>query len=140
MLVKPSHACARSLVDVLQPFPGMAHLDVAGGTGDVAFRVLRAIRAAERARPAAPPPSAPAAGAAPAASGAPSGSVERGRVVVCDINPQMLEEGKKKAAAAPDLAGGARRGGACRGWSGVRAWDTACPPGTVYLTAMQWVG
>ena len=31
----------------LQPFPGMRHLDVAGGTGDVAFRVLNAIRAAE---------------------------------------------------------------------------------------------
>ena len=31
----------------LQPFAGMRHLDVAGGTGDVAFRVLKAIRAAE---------------------------------------------------------------------------------------------
>ncbi|GFH20111.1 ubiquinone biosynthesis methyltransferase COQ5 [Haematococcus lacustris] len=35
------------LVQSLQPFPGMRHLDVAGGTGDVAFRVLRAIRKAE---------------------------------------------------------------------------------------------
>ncbi len=35
------------LVAKLQPFAGMRHLDVAGGTGDVAFRVLRAIRAAE---------------------------------------------------------------------------------------------
>ena len=38
---------ARRLVSQLQPFPGMRHLDVAGGTGDVAFRVLNAIRAAE---------------------------------------------------------------------------------------------
>ena len=37
----------RRLVAKLQPFAGMRHLDVAGGTGDVAFRVLRAIRAAE---------------------------------------------------------------------------------------------
>jgi len=39
--------CLRRLVAKLQPFAGMRHLDVAGGTGDVAFRVLRAIRAAE---------------------------------------------------------------------------------------------
>jgi 2-methoxy-6-polyprenyl-1,4-benzoquinol methylase len=73
----------------------MQHLDVAGGTGDVAFRVLRAIRAAEAlsaSQPDAPPP---------------------GRVVCCDINPQMLAEGRKKAMAAPDLTGGceAMRGG-----------------------------
>jgi hypothetical protein len=36
------------LVSRLQPFAGMQHLDVAGGTGDVAFRVLDAIKAAER--------------------------------------------------------------------------------------------
>ena len=35
------------LVAKLQPFAGMRHLDVAGGTGDVAFRVLKAIRMAE---------------------------------------------------------------------------------------------
>lgn len=33
-----------SLVDSLKPFAGMSHLDVAGGTGDIAFRVLDAIR------------------------------------------------------------------------------------------------
>eukprot|EP00197_Chlamydomonas_leiostraca_P013680 CAMPEP_0202862754 /NCGR_PEP_ID=MMETSP1391-20130828/3681_1 /ASSEMBLY_ACC=CAM_ASM_000867 /TAXON_ID=1034604 /ORGANISM="Chlamydomonas leiostraca, Strain SAG 11-49" /LENGTH=268 /DNA_ID=CAMNT_0049542331 /DNA_START=158 /DNA_END=964 /DNA_ORIENTATION=- len=111
------------LVDVLRPFPGMAHLDVAGGTGDVAFRVLRAIRAAERARAAAPSsPTPPPRGFAASGAASPSSSnpaqpsgsgpaqgasgagFEPGRVVVCDINPKMLEEGKKKAAAAPDLA------------------------------------
>lgn len=37
----------RRLVEKLRPFPGMRHLDVAGGTGDVAFRVLEAMRRAE---------------------------------------------------------------------------------------------
>ncbi|KAI7732025.1 hypothetical protein M8C21_013516 [Ambrosia artemisiifolia] len=31
------------LVSKLTPFPGMKHLDVAGGTGDVAFRILETI-------------------------------------------------------------------------------------------------
>lgn len=35
------------LVTQLWPFPGMRHLDVAGGTGDIAFRVLRRLREAE---------------------------------------------------------------------------------------------
>lgn len=35
------------LVTQLRPFPGMQHLDVAGGTGDIAFRVLRRLREAE---------------------------------------------------------------------------------------------
>ncbi len=38
------------LVEKLRPFPGMRHLDVAGGTGDVAFRVLEAMRRAEHGR------------------------------------------------------------------------------------------
>ncbi len=36
--------CLRSLVAAVQPFAGMRHLDVAGGTGDVAFRILRAMQ------------------------------------------------------------------------------------------------
>jgi 2-methoxy-6-polyprenyl-1,4-benzoquinol methylase len=36
------------LVRQLRPAPGQVHLDVAGGTGDVAFRVLRSLRTAER--------------------------------------------------------------------------------------------
>ncbi|MEW5317542.1 MAG: hypothetical protein WDW38_008830 [Sanguina aurantia] len=46
-----------SLVEKLRPFPGMQHLDVAGGTGDVAMRVLRAIRASELLQPQGPTPS-----------------------------------------------------------------------------------
>lgn len=67
------------LVEKLRPAGGIRHLDVAGGTGDVAFRVLRAIRAAESAR-------------TPAASQRP------GSVVIADINPAMLLEGRKRAA------------------------------------------
>ena len=37
----------RRLVSQLQPFAGMQHLDVAGGTGDIAFRVLQRMREAE---------------------------------------------------------------------------------------------
>lgn len=37
----------RRLVSQLAPFAGMQHLDVAGGTGDIAFRVLEKIREAE---------------------------------------------------------------------------------------------
>ncbi len=36
--------CLCSLVAAVQPFAGMRHLDVAGGTGDVAFRVLRTMQ------------------------------------------------------------------------------------------------
>ena len=56
----------------------------------MAFRVLRAIRQAElegRARP-----------------GTSAQPKDPGSVVVCDINPQMLEEGKKKAQQASDLS------------------------------------
>lgn len=66
------------LVSKLSPWPGMRHLDVAGGTGDVAFRVLRAIRAAEARAP----------------SGA---SAHPGEVTVFDINAEMLKEGQRRA-------------------------------------------
>ena len=73
------------LVQTLRPAPGQVHLDVAGGTGDVAFRVLAALRTAERVAAAqgrAPPPGGP------------------GTVLVSDINPSMLAEGRKRADAA----------------------------------------
>lgn len=147
------------LVESLRPFPGQQHLDVAGGTGDVAFRVLRAVRAAEleermaaagrrnhgqqgqgqapfRPRPQAqqqqqqqgPGQGAAAAAGAGAAAGSGSGNgpqgqgrgpaggvggggggslLAPGRVVVCDINPDMLRVGQQKAAATSDLAGDA---------------------------------
>ncbi|CAI0423149.1 unnamed protein product [Linum tenue] len=54
------------LVSKLNPFPGMKHLDVAGGTGDVAFRILETVNSETE-------------------------------IYVCDINPNMLNVGKKRA-------------------------------------------
>ena len=68
--------------------PGMTHLDAAGGTGDVAFRVLRALRAEEAA-------ARRACGGGKSRSGA---AAEAGKVIVSDINPFMLAEGEKRAA------------------------------------------
>ena len=63
---------------------GTHHLDVAGGTGDVGFRVLRRLREADVA----------AADAAAASRGTPPALSS---VTVCDINPDMLAEGRRKA-------------------------------------------
>ena len=110
------------LVEKLRPRPGQRHLDVAGGTGDVAFRVLAAMRAAQYgggssfasssggvgATPGAPAAAGAAgegAGAAAAAAGA-AQQEEQGQqqqdlpsITVCDINAAMLAEGRKKAEA-----------------------------------------
>ena len=72
-------------MSTLRPFPGQVHLDVAGGTGDVAFRVLAALRREERLARLAGRPDPP--------GGA-------GTVLVSDINPAMLAEGRKRADAA----------------------------------------
>ena len=57
------------MVDVLHPRPGEAFLDVAGGTGDIAFRILQRL-----------------------------GSGRAGAdVTICDINPAMLEVGRDRA-------------------------------------------
>jgi ubiquinone/menaquinone biosynthesis methyltransferase len=61
-----------ALIDELDPKPGMRLLDVAGGTGDIAFRFL------ER-------------------SGKQSGEA-KADVIVCDINASMLTVGRKRAA------------------------------------------
>jgi demethylmenaquinone methyltransferase/2-methoxy-6-polyprenyl-1,4-benzoquinol methylase len=59
-----------ALVDVLNPRPGERLLDVAGGTGDVAFRIVRRQMGKGGERP---------------------------DVTVCDINPAMLEVGRDRA-------------------------------------------
>ena len=58
-----------AMVDWLDPRPGQRFLDVAGGTGDIAFRIADAARRR-------------------------GGEAE---VVVCDINPDMLAEGTRRA-------------------------------------------
>jgi demethylmenaquinone methyltransferase/2-methoxy-6-polyprenyl-1,4-benzoquinol methylase len=52
-------------IKMLNPVKGSKLLDVAGGTGDIAFRFLK--------------------------------NTHDGQVTVCDINPEMLEEGRKNA-------------------------------------------
>ncbi len=59
------------LINRLKPRPGMRFLDVAGGTGDVALRILRALKK--------------------------KGAVPGQPVTVCDINPEMLEVGRGRA-------------------------------------------
>ncbi len=59
-----------TLVDVLNPRPGERFLDVAGGTGDIAFRIAR--RQMEK-------------------------GTDRPDVTICDINPAMLEVGRDRA-------------------------------------------
>ena len=54
-----------AMVEWLNPQPGWRVLDVAGGTGDIAFRIARAVRGVE--------------------------------ITVCDINPDMLAEGVRRA-------------------------------------------
>ncbi|KAL4444647.1 hypothetical protein ABPG77_002464 [Micractinium sp. CCAP 211/92] len=102
------------LVEKLRPRPGQRHLDVAGGTGDVAFRVLDAMRTGQYGAPAgglgstvggssftsstSTGSSAAAAAAADAATAAAAAASEQlPPVTVCDINAAMLAEGRKKA-------------------------------------------
>ncbi|OMO93745.1 UbiE/COQ5 methyltransferase [Corchorus capsularis] len=70
------------LVSKLNPFPGMKHLDVAGGTGDVAFRILERVNSIGR-RALQDPLN--------------DGFQEETQIYVCDINPNMLDVGKKRA-------------------------------------------
>jgi demethylmenaquinone methyltransferase/2-methoxy-6-polyprenyl-1,4-benzoquinol methylase len=60
-----------ALVDVVNPRPGERFLDVAGGTGDIAFRLLK--RLDQR-------------------------GGDRADITVCDINPAMLKVGRDRAA------------------------------------------
>lgn len=95
------------LVDSLGPFAGMQHLDVAGGTGDVAFRVLRAIQAAEQQQQ--PATTATAAHTQPQPQQPQQQSQmpqpppvsqqqqQLGHVTVFDINAEMLKVGQQRA-------------------------------------------
>nr|GEV06849.1 2-methoxy-6-polyprenyl-1,4-benzoquinol methylase, mitochondrial [Tanacetum cinerariifolium] len=70
------------LVGKLSPFPGMKHLDVAGGTGDVAFRILETINNVDRR----------------AIQDTFEDDLQaETQIYVCDINPNMLDVGRKRA-------------------------------------------
>lgn len=61
-----------SLIDQLNPRPGMELLDVAGGTGDIAFRFLDKLSLFNQ-------------------------PIKKAQVKICDINHSMLEVGKDRA-------------------------------------------
>jgi ubiquinone/menaquinone biosynthesis methyltransferase len=61
-----------SLIDQLNPRPSMKLLDVAGGTGDIAFRFLDKLNLLTE-------------------------PIKKGQVKICDINHSMLEVGKDRA-------------------------------------------
>jgi ubiquinone/menaquinone biosynthesis C-methylase UbiE len=71
-----------SFVKKLGPSAGTRLLDVAGGTGDISFRFLRAA----------------------AKAGAPTGSADSStHAYICDINPYMLEQGRIRAETEPGI-------------------------------------
>lgn len=61
------------------PKPGLKYLDVAGGTGDIAFKICNTVRALDGHH-----------GLVPT-------STSDTKITVCDINQNMLDEGKKRA-------------------------------------------
>jgi demethylmenaquinone methyltransferase / 2-methoxy-6-polyprenyl-1,4-benzoquinol methylase len=63
----------KAMIDWLDPRPGQTVLDVAGGTGDIALRILERWGGPEKA----------------AATG--------GRILVCDLTPAMLSKGRDRA-------------------------------------------
>jgi demethylmenaquinone methyltransferase / 2-methoxy-6-polyprenyl-1,4-benzoquinol methylase len=60
-----------TMIDCLRPRPGQHFVDVAGGTGDIAFRILERLSA--------------------------GGSATSSRIVVCDLTPAMLAVGRDRA-------------------------------------------
>ena len=62
-----------ALIDWVKPRAGQHFLDLAGGTGDVAFRIAKAIKG------------------------------QQGSLTICDLTPDMLAEGEKRAARQPQL-------------------------------------
>uniref|UniRef100_A0A3B3HPI9 2-methoxy-6-polyprenyl-1,4-benzoquinol methylase, mitochondrial n=2 Tax=Oryzias latipes TaxID=8090 RepID=A0A3B3HPI9_ORYLA len=87
-----------ALLHVMHPQPGARLLDVAGGTGDIAFRFLDYIRSQQekqqrRAMSLGQTPSwRDISDGYPAGGGAPESAV-----VVCDINKEMLKVGRQRA-------------------------------------------
>src|SRR5690606_35098084 len=82
-----------TMVDWLAPRPGQHFLDVAGGTGDIAFRILDRIGGPEAA------------------------AAQGGRITVCDLTPAMLRVGRDRAIDRGLLAGiGGAESGADGGW------------------------
>jgi len=71
------------MIRVMRPKPGMTLLDVAGGTGDIAFRFLKAAR--------------PRVTSNSTTATSPKTESQAAQVTVCDINAQMLDVGRDRA-------------------------------------------
>ncbi len=90
-----------AMVDWLNPQPRWQCLDVAGGTGDSAFRIAKAVRASgSRRHPEVRAQRAAKDGGTPQHDGHGGDA----RITVCDINPDMLAEGVKRAEAVDENA------------------------------------
>eukprot|EP01060_Flectonema_neradi_P008018 TRINITY_DN15720_c0_g1_i1.p1 TRINITY_DN15720_c0_g1~~TRINITY_DN15720_c0_g1_i1.p1 ORF type:complete len:283 (+),score=46.43 TRINITY_DN15720_c0_g1_i1:76-924(+) len=71
------HRCWKDrMISLLDPQPGKQYLDVAGGTGDISFRIIDAINQSMLKKP--------------------PNSTSDSKLVISDINASMLEEGKKR--------------------------------------------
>lgn len=88
------------VVSTLDPQPAdgkrsshVTFLDVAGGTGDVAFRIVDRLNQVIRERGI----SSSSSSSSPAATSVVDGSGPRTDVIVCDINPSMLAVGEQRA-------------------------------------------
>ncbi|XP_034397636.1 2-methoxy-6-polyprenyl-1,4-benzoquinol methylase, mitochondrial [Cyclopterus lumpus] len=87
------------LLHAMRPQPGVHLLDVAGGTGDIAFRFLEYVRAQrERQKRRAP-------SWRDISEDEDEVAPRESRAVVCDINKEMLRVGKRKADSAGISAG-----------------------------------
>ncbi|XP_008278113.1 2-methoxy-6-polyprenyl-1,4-benzoquinol methylase, mitochondrial [Stegastes partitus] len=87
-----------SLLHVMHPQPGAQLLDVAGGTGDIAFRFLEYVRSQEeRQRRRAARSSQTPSWQDISNNYSTEDESRESRAVVCDINKEMLKMGKQKA-------------------------------------------
>lgn len=107
LLSTPCCCCPPPAADRPLLPPHCLHADVAGGTGDVAFRVLNAMGSGQYAASSSgswaaggssgSAASAAQPGAAQPAAGGEAAAPPLPAVTVCDINAAMLAEGRKKA-------------------------------------------
>ncbi|XP_077570469.1 2-methoxy-6-polyprenyl-1,4-benzoquinol methylase, mitochondrial [Stigmatopora nigra] len=79
------------LLHAMHPQPGACLLDVAGGTGDIAFRFLDYVTSQKERR------DRRLVGSMPDISDDDKAEEPKSRAVVCDINREMLKVGKEKA-------------------------------------------
>lgn len=82
-------------VSTLKPIPGSTILDVAGGTGDIAFRIFDAIKSSPLFSPVFSSSKDP--NAVPDKVSPTTIPPKPSKIYVCDINPSMIEVGKHRS-------------------------------------------